>query len=342
VALIVLPSHGLPRQVALDQVPTFMTWLRDAEGNEYRSYGIWPDGSSIGQLQDIGVVGPLAPYSFRDFVELIADDKQSTYFKNTMAFIFAGYGDNMGMGQYRNTRPILDWVGLKYLVLDRAIFNPGARRDEDELLQTGELRLAYQDDRVVVLESPSAQEKAIFETSATVLPDRTAVLLSLKSNPGSIDGPPKIEANSTAASTIDALSAQPAQTTYPVTLDTYDPNFVRLTVDAPASGLVVLKDAFAPGWFAQVDGQATDILRVNGFARGVFVPAAGRHVVEMYYRPVSFMEGAWLSGLAVVLLIATSAYALLKRTTQIPLWSMAAAVALILAFCVLVARTYFG
>jgi len=54
-----------------------------------------------------------------------------------------------------------------------------------------------------------------------------------------------------------------------------------------------------------VDGEAAEVLRVNGLVRGIAL-GAGRHRVEMRYRPPGLREGLLLtiaSGLCVVLLL---------------------------------------
>jgi uncharacterized membrane protein YfhO len=72
-------------------------------------------------------------------------------------------------------------------------------------------------------------------------------------------------------------------------------------------GILVLADAFYPGWEAYVDGQKAEILRANYFFRGVVVPA-GKHQVEFRYAPYSFRLGMAVSlvslGLVVSLLLA--------------------------------------
>ncbi len=60
----------------------------------------------------------------------------------------------------------------------------------------------------------------------------------------------------------------------------------RVVLEASLSepGLVVLTDTHYPGWEATVDGEPVEILATNVTFRGVVVPA-GRHVIEMAYRP---------------------------------------------------------
>ena len=86
-----------------------------------------------------------------------------------------------------------------------------------------------------------------------------------------------------------------------VTIGEYGVAHVRLTAEMKGPGLVVLTDAFYPGWNAHVDGRPTRIHRVDGVFRGVFVEG-GSHEVVMRFRPASHTWGLGLSvaGLAVV------------------------------------------
>jgi hypothetical protein len=70
-----------------------------------------------------------------------------------------------------------------------------------------------------------------------------------------------------------------------------DPERVRISLVAPRPGHLVLADCDAPGWAATVDGVPAPIRRANMLFRAVPVPA-GRHTVEMNYRPLSVKIGA--------------------------------------------------
>ncbi|HET9317183.1 MAG TPA: hypothetical protein VFQ51_16440 [Vicinamibacteria bacterium] len=58
---------------------------------------------------------------------------------------------------------------------------------------------------------------------------------------------------------------------------------LRLEVTASQAGRVIVRDGFAPGWSASVDGRETRVEPFAGRHRAVAVPA-GRSVVEMSYR----------------------------------------------------------
>lgn len=88
----------------------------------------------------------------------------------------------------------------------------------------------------------------------------------------------------------------------------YAPERVEVETDLSAAGLLVLADAWYPGWQAMVDGAPAEILRANHLLRAVAVPA-GRHVVVFSYRPSSLGLGALASGVSGLLALG----ALLRR-----------------------------
>lgn len=77
---------------------------------------------------------------------------------------------------------------------------------------------------------------------------------------------------------------------------------VTLRASLKGPGVVVLGDAWAPGWSVEIDGKPARALQADVLLRGVVVPA-GRHEVEWSYRVPGLRAGAVLSllGLLVVL-----------------------------------------
>ena len=68
----------------------------------------------------------------------------------------------------------------------------------------------------------------------------------------------------------------------------------RLETTSARPALLVLADAFDPGWRASVDGAPGTLLRANVAFRAVLVPQ-GRHVVELVYRPRAVVLGLAVS-----------------------------------------------
>ena len=89
---------------------------------------------------------------------------------------------------------------------------------------------------------------------------------------------------------------------------------VRVT--APADGITVLLDTWAPGWTATRNGESVPILRANGLFRGVATPA-GTHTIVFRYQPRGIIAGSILTGLGLVLaLFASMGFRLPRRRAR--------------------------
>jgi hypothetical protein len=71
---------------------------------------------------------------------------------------------------------------------------------------------------------------------------------------------------------------------------------LRLEAESAGDGLLVVNDAYWPGWRATVDGRPVPIVAVDALVRGVRWPG-GRHVLEMRYAPPEVPAG-WLATIA--------------------------------------------
>ena len=84
-----------------------------------------------------------------------------------------------------------------------------------------------------------------------------------------------------------------------VQLIEHAPDRLAIRAEMACDGMVVLSDAFYPGWRARVDHRPAEIHQVDGAMRGVAVPR-GTHTVTMRYRPVSVYLGAALTLLGIL------------------------------------------
>ena len=94
-----------------------------------------------------------------------------------------------------------------------------------------------------------------------------------------------------------SVEAPPGGCTSTVSTRDEAPERVVQTVEACTKGVVVLADAWFPGWSVDVDGVDQPVLRTWGFLRGVAVPA-GTHRLTWRYQPWTFRVGAWASSAA--------------------------------------------
>jgi MYXO-CTERM domain-containing protein len=84
---------------------------------------------------------------------------------------------------------------------------------------------------------------------------------------------------------------------------------VRIEAELDAPGFVVFVSTHDPGWQATVDGAPAPLLRANLAFCAVAVPA-GRHVVELVYRPSAVLWSAAASAAGWALLALAGAWGL--------------------------------
>ena len=79
----------------------------------------------------------------------------------------------------------------------------------------------------------------------------------------------------------------------------YQPERFAIDVMAAAPSLLVIAEPWYPGWVARIAGaesRTVEVIPVNGWMRGVAVPA-GKSRIEMSYEPSSLWIGAAISGM---------------------------------------------
>ncbi len=80
------------------------------------------------------------------------------------------------------------------------------------------------------------------------------------------------------------------------------PNRIEVEAELQAPGFLVLSEVWYPGWQASDNGEPSQVYRVNGLLRGVYL-TQGSHRVVFHYRPLSVRAGVLSSGLSLLLLI---------------------------------------
>ncbi|GAB4520308.1 MAG: hypothetical protein OHK0046_30390 [Anaerolineae bacterium] len=104
----------------------------------------------------------------------------------------------------------------------------------------------------------------------------------------------------TPAEDADAESAALAELCYSELLPTkFENDEITYTLDGRCDGVLATSESFYPGWEVEVDGEAREVLRVNGIFRGVVVTADDSTVV-FRYRPQTFMIGSVISSVSLL------------------------------------------
>lgn len=83
----------------------------------------------------------------------------------------------------------------------------------------------------------------------------------------------------------NATTAQ-VDSTATLTLQTYEPNRLVFNTDNPQEGIAVFSEIYYPQWEVTIDGTPATLARANYVLRALKVPA-GKHVIEMTFKPQS-------------------------------------------------------
>ena len=131
-AIIFFPENGLPDQVYSRRLPNFAEFLKHQVGNDYRSFGIFPNYSSQVGVQDLGVVGPFSTSGLAAFVHSI-DPAGKLGFYGSTVLLLAG----VGADRYLQYRSLFDWLGVRFMVVERSVFGrqPHTNEFHDYLLR---------------------------------------------------------------------------------------------------------------------------------------------------------------------------------------------------------------
>ena len=133
-------------------------------------------------------------------------------------------------------------------------------------------------------------------------PDHAARLLADKPNPG-------------APAVVGLPGRWPTQgTVLPASIVDDSPEHVVVAAKTSVPAILVLADAWHPGWTAQQqDGQILPVLQVGGVIRGVALPP-GSHRVTFEYAPTGWQWGIRLGGLGLAFLLVIVAVNRRRRT----------------------------
>jgi hypothetical protein len=213
---------------------------------------------------------------------------------------------------YRATFPLDTAPGAQLRQIQVEALHPAARLNVDRLLLRvpfdSRFRLAYDAPPVHIWENPSALPRAWWVGSYLVEPDRAAHLELLKRQ--------TFDPRRQAALYEDPALGLPGVATgaalVAARIESQTNNTLRLDVDAPAPGLLVVSQAAAPGWQAQVDGQPAPTFAADGILQAIPVPA-GAHQVTVSYVPGSVRLGAAISLVTLIMLAGWAGIVRLRR-----------------------------
>ncbi|MGZ3428661.1 MAG: YfhO family protein, partial [Polyangia bacterium] len=152
------------------------------------------------------------------------------------------------------------------------------------------------DPQLAVFENPRVLPRAFVVHHATVLADDAAQARALvhldPRNDVILDAPPSPPPTGS--------GLEPAR------VIVVERKRVVVEAEVASAGVLVLSDAWYPGWRATVDGEPAPLLRADYALRGVALPA-GRHVVEFTFRSRPAELGLALSAVGILGLLCVAA-----------------------------------
>jgi len=200
---------------------------------------------------------------------------------------------------------VLSLLNVKYIVSPYSLDDLPLELVSDGLIKIyrnpAVLPRAFFPDRVVVTDTDTAGFKKMQDCGYDF---RSAVFITRDS----------AKKSSFPLSTLEGPVAKRTNAT--VQISRYEPNAINLVAENDKPAMLVVTDNYYPGWQAYDNGKPVAILRVNSTFRGIPL-AAGRHVLELKFRPVLFYIGAAIS-LLVLLLISGGLWCLRSKKTALP------------------------
>lgn len=184
--------------------------------------------------------------------------------------------------------PILDLLGVRYVLAEPAAAStplPG-------------LTPVHRSD-LAVFENAGRLPRAFLVPEVRVIPDAGDLVAALARPPVPLDLCAYSEVPLPGWTGDPGAAGRPAGT---AAITEHADERVRVAVDPSGPALLVLADAYYPGWRASVDGVERPIHRVDHLLRGVVVRPGDREVT-FEYRPASFRRGALVSALALGLVL---------------------------------------
>lgn len=211
------------------------------------------------------------------------------------------------------SHPLLSALGLRYIISDKPLAHPQLR----ELYQEPEGKLR-------IYERAGALPRAWVVDKATVIARRDDLLAALDHLDPAVEV--LLEERPDQAIWRDLPAGRTVRASTRILRDRERADQLEVAVEgAPTGGLLVVGDAWYPGWKATVEvagaGGArrtvdVPVYRADGMLRAVPVPP-GYSVVRLAYRPTSIKAGIYGSFLGLILFVLAAAYAIAGRTLRL-------------------------
>jgi O-antigen/teichoic acid export membrane protein len=239
--------------------------------------------------QDIRGYDSIIPKQYVDLMNRVADQSGELLY-NRIAPLY-----ETGISPYGINNPLIDLLGVKYLLTEQAI--PAVDGWTQVYPLPASPTVGEEPSLVRVYENSEAFPRAFIAQQALVTPADSQPILEM-------DLRRFVFIEETPADPAALIPASPQIAE--ANISRYTANTVFVDVNLSDRGWLVLADAWFPGWKAYLrpfggdENQETElpIFRANGALRAVYLPDDGQWTVRFTYSPMSFKLGLYISFLA--------------------------------------------
>lgn len=231
---------------------------------------------------------PLYPADYGELLYATRNGELPVMFDNTTrsnAVVTPQSDGSTSLLENRARMKILNLLSVRF-ILDRA-----ENASSEKTFPEDTFERVYHDDGWSIFENKNALPRAWISSSVVV-----------KSRPGEFSKAffsPTFKEDKTIILTENVGAMTMKQGSVTEFLSEGDRMLYKTRTDG--TGVLVLAQTFYPGWKVFIDGTEQKLLRVNHTLSGVVVPE-GEHDVAYYYWPESFVFGAYLSIIGIVVL----------------------------------------
>jgi hypothetical protein len=268
--------------------PPALTWLSRNLGHDriFGVNGVFPANTLMPErIRDIRHLDAMYPELYVDYVDAIWPGARSNVYQ-------------IGNPQWKSfADPLLDLAAVKYVVFSRPLTDVPTGYNE-----------VYSEPAATIYRNNGAFARARYVTNVLKLPDRlTPAIMKAR-----------IKELRTGVFLEDYFKQQPATWSCPapglppVEFLQDDASRVRLRVDSPCDGFVVLADLLFPGWNATVNGHDAPIYKANYAFRAVEVQAGANDIV-MTYSSTAWRLGVPLAAVTLIGVFVAGAFQLVRR-----------------------------
>jgi hypothetical protein len=273
-----------PSRVYPYQSPPFVSYLRK-DPDSFRIFGmdniLYPNIATAYQIQDIRWLNALIPQRVYDFsLRFIGTEEEL----NTIRYTGITFPKSVKM---------MNLLNVKYII--------SAAELDGRVGQSAQFHNVYFDKNIHVYQNDDVLPRA-FVVHHVLNVDGFQEALN-QMDVSSFD-PAQVAVVENLPAELSMLINQHEQLGLPSVgaVKLVNSGQLDVTVTSESPGLLVVTDQYYPGWQVFVDGEQSTLYAVDGIFRGVFLEK-GFHSIQFKYRPLSFIIGAIISILSLLVVV---------------------------------------